>query len=79
MITLMLYPTTTMQPPTTSNVANNNNNVGVGNSTLFSMEELNSLCMEMITSLSVCKTKLDQFNAIARLATKFLYSNSNDK
>ncbi|XP_055923397.1 uncharacterized protein LOC129953890 [Eupeodes corollae] len=43
---------------------------------LFSMEELNSLVMEMITKLSTCKTKNDQFYAIAQLATKFLYQNA---
>ena len=42
---------------------------------LFSMDELNTLVMEMITKLSLCKTKLEQFQAIAQLATKFLYSN----
>ena len=40
---------------------------------LFSQEELASLTMEMISKLSQCKTKFDQFNVIAQLATKYLY------
>ncbi|XP_055910449.1 uncharacterized protein LOC129944810 [Eupeodes corollae] len=62
---------------TTSNMVGNNN-VDT-NVNLFSMYELNALCFEMINSLSVCKTRVDQFNAIARLANKFLYSKSNAK
>lgn len=60
---------------TSSNVANTNEMHAASNSTLFSFEELNSLAMEMITKLSVCKTKVEQFEVITHLATKFLSSN----
>ena len=62
-------PTLVNTSPTQPSSSNNNN------TTLFSMEELNSLCTEMITYLSVCKNKIEQFNVIAQLACKFLYSN----
>lgn len=43
-------------------------------SLLFSMDEINSLTAEMITLLSHCKSKADQFNCIAQLAIKYLYA-----
>lgn len=46
--------------------------------TLFSMEEIQSLTVEMTTQLSHCSTKAEQFNVIAQLAIKYLY-NKNDK
>lgn len=45
------------------------------NNNLFTMDELNVLVMEMISKLATCKSKADQFQVVAQLATKFLYSN----
>lgn len=53
--------------------SNNNNNTN-STSVLFSLDEINSLTAEMITLLSQCHTKADQFNCIAQLAIKYLYA-----
>lgn len=45
-----------------------------GTNVLFSMEEINSLTAEMILLLGRCNTKAEQFNTIAQLAVKYLYS-----
>lgn len=63
----VIQPSADLNPGIDNVPCNNNNN-------LFSVDELNALAMEMITNLSTCKTKVDQFKVIAHLATKFLYS-----
>lgn len=64
----------TLQQKTTSHVSNwgkpdlpNSNNQD-----LFSFEELKTLTVELITNLSKCKTRSDQFEVITNLAFKFL-------
>lgn len=42
---------------------------------LFSMEELLALSTELIAELQHCTTKLQQFQAINRIAIKFVYNN----
>lgn len=48
----------------------NNNNLS-----LFSQEEFMELTMEMISKLSSCKTREQQFGVITQLAFKFVYCN----
>lgn len=42
------------------------------NNDLFSIDEIKSLTMELISNLQKCKTKADQFDVITSLACKFL-------
>lgn len=58
-----LQKTTAPRPP------NQNNN-------LFSFDELISLKNEMLSKLSLCKSRQDQFNVIADLSIKYLYTNN---
>lgn len=41
---------------------------------LFSFEELNSLLQEMMSSLSKCRNKSDQFQVISNLGIKYVYN-----
>ena len=43
------------------------------NNNLFSFEELKNLTVELISNLSKCKSRADQFEVITSLACKFLY------
>lgn len=43
------------------------------NSDLFTLDELNVICAEMMSKLSACKTKEDQFMLMFNLATKYVY------
>lgn len=45
------------------------------NSDLFTLDQLNIICAEMMSKLSVCKTKEDQFLLMFNLATKYVYGN----
>jgi len=47
------------------------------NSDLFSEQEITQLTLDIVTNLSSCKSKEDQFNVIAQLAIKYLYSKKN--
>lgn len=53
----------------TTNSRNTINNA----SNLFSPEQMIELSAELITNLSDCKSRTDQFNVIVNLAVKFLY------
>lgn len=53
-----------------NNTTNNNNNTNSGE--LFSVQELQSLTLELIINLRNCKSKIDQFEVITNLACKFL-------
>lgn len=46
-----------------------------GNNDLFTENEISQLTIEMITQLRECKSKEQQFNVIAQLTIKYLYSN----
>lgn len=60
-----------------NNVHNNDvhNNVQTNNTSLFSEEEFMELTMEMISRLSSCTTREQQFGVITQLAIKFVYCN----
>lgn len=45
-------------------------------SNLFTENEITELTFELISKLKECKTKHEQFNVIAKLAIKYVYSNS---
>lgn len=47
------------------------------NKDLFTADELMELTMALITDLSRCRTKIEQFQAVSNLAIKFEYSRSN--
>lgn len=73
---------TSHQRPTYSQVAStsfiaqqqpNALNDGDCSEDLFSFTEINSLINEMMTSLSKCKSKADQFQVISHLALKYVY------
>lgn len=58
------FPST--QPlPRLSNPAND--------SELFTFQEINSLLRELVSGLSTCKNKLEQFQVVTNLAIKYLY------
>lgn len=62
--------------PNTLNQGNNNINREWNqqhNNNLFSLDEIKSLTMELISKLKNCKSKEDQFEVITSLACKFLY------
>lgn len=61
-----------------NNSRNNNNNVNnkTPPNNLFSEEEMTQLTFEMVSNLRSCNSREEQFNVIARLAVKFLYSNN---
>lgn len=69
-----VFPNTLNQPerPSVSgwNRPQSGNNT---NNNLFSIEEMKNLTIELISNLSKCKTKSDQFEVITSLAFKFLY------
>lgn len=58
-----------------NNSIQNNINNSNNNSPLFSEKEFMELTVEMISRLSSCKTREDQFSAITQLAFKFVYCN----
>lgn len=43
---------------------------------LFSMEELLTISNTLIAELSVCRTKLEQFNVLSKLVIQFVYSSN---
>lgn len=67
------YPNSLNQgePPSTSNWANLQHTSNNGD--LFSFEEIKLLTFELITGLSKCKSRADQFGVLTNLACKFLY------
>ena len=62
---------------TNSNTTNNNNYANKLKSNddknLFSLSEINSLINEVITNLSSCSNRIEQFHVITQLAIKYLY------
>lgn len=54
----------------TTNITNTTPNQ---NNDLFSFEEITSIFSEVVTGLSKCKSRVDQFNFITHLAIKYVY------
>lgn len=48
------------------------------NTDLFTAEELLQLTMTLITDLSKCRTKIEQFQVVSNIAIKFVYAKPND-
>lgn len=70
--------------PTNSNYSVNQNKLDAANvsrqvnstkDSLFTYEEILTLVSDMVSSLSVCKTKAEQFTVLTRLTVTYLYNN----
>lgn len=61
-------PVTSQSSPQSPNVSH-----GSLNNNLFSLNELQSIMTDILSNLSNCKTKADQFNLMFNLAAKYVY------
>lgn len=66
----------TVSPKTTARkiISPMNPSSNDGSDDLFSVEEITSLVQEMLSSLSKCRNKSDQFQVISNLAIKYVYN-----